>query len=92
MSLFKDTTVESNHYSLIVCTYCEKQVSYHTKMYSRSVCPHCGHHDGGTVMETRYITLKKITRYPYGTLEFWNKEVTYKGSNPYSQSWLDKNN
>lgn len=40
------------YYPAYFCVKCNNEVSWDTRMYSGSVCPHCGNCDGSTIIDT----------------------------------------
>lgn len=82
----------SNWYRILICTKCEKRMSYDEKMYNDGICPRCGHdHDGvlklkSTVCHTKNVILRETRLTPWW--QIWNKKFSYEGKNEFSKKWL----
>ena len=79
---------ESDWYGFDVCVKCESRLNESQKMYSGGVCPKCGNVTHGTIVSTTKVVLKEIKHHPWW--RFWNKELTYRGRNEFSERWANK--
>lgn len=78
----------SGWYKILICSKCEKRLTYHQKMYSGGVCVHCGHDDNSTVCATKNVIVKEVSKHKWW--QFW-KPKDYIGKDDFSINWLKNN-
>lgn len=79
----------SEWYNIYVCNECDKRISYHQKMYSSGICPHCGYDSKSTVNQTKNVVVRQITHHKWW--QFWKKKYSYDAAVGFSKEWLNKN-
>jgi len=75
-----------------VCLDCEHFLTDTEEMYSSGTCPHCGHTNDSTIVDSKKLIIRKHDPNKwYQIFKFNRSPYLWEGRDEFSKNWILKN-